>query len=106
VGGTLPIIAFTEAANFTLGLLSGPQNIALDQFFAHFQPLPGSTLFDLQVGTYPFANQQVAANCTIQQPTSLSYVMRCPARGAIGYVAKLGTMTLLQNALQQHAALG
>lgn len=105
-GGVLPIIAITEAANFITGLLSGGSNLNLDNFFAHFQPLPGSTLFDLQIGTYPFANQSVAANATIMQPLQLSMLMRCPARNVLGYAAKLGTMMALQQVLSQHAALG
>ena len=42
-GGMLPIIALTESINFTLGLVDG--NIpSIDQLFAHWSPLPGSTL--------------------------------------------------------------
>lgn len=103
--GALPIVALTEASNFVLNLISG-SSITLDSFFAHWQPLPGSTLLDLQIGTYPFANQTVAANATISQPLTLSYLMRCPARGAAGYLAKLGTMVALQSSLTQHAQLG
>lgn len=105
-GGALPIIAFTEALNFIGGLLSGTENIELDDFFAHFQPLPGSTLINLEIGTYPFANQTVAANATIRQPLQLSMLMRCPARNELGYYAKLATMTALQTVLAQHAAKG
>src|SRR5271154_3476897 len=75
MGGMLPIIAYTEAINFVGGLLSGTENIEMDDFFAHFQPLPGSTLINLELGTYPFANQTVAANATIKQPLHLSLLM-------------------------------
>lgn len=105
-GGALPIIVFTEAANFINGLLSGGANIELDFFFAHFQPMPGSTLIDQQIGTYPFANQAVAANATIAQPLQLSMLMRCMARGALGYGTKLLTMMALQQVLAQHNSLG
>ena len=105
-GGVLPIIAITEATNFVLGLLSGPQNLTLDNFFAHFQPLPGSTLLDLQISSYPFANQAVAANATISQPLTLSYLMRCPSRNIAGYWAKGSILTGLQQAITQHARLG
>ncbi len=104
-GGMLPIVAFTEAPNFVLGLLSG-SDVGLDDFFAHFTPLPGSTLFDLQIGSYPFANMGVASNATIQMPLTLSYIMRCPARGPAGYLAKLAVMTALQQVIQQHAQMG
>lgn len=106
IGGILPIIAFTEAINFVGGLLSGTNNIEMDNFFAHFQPLPGSTLINLELGTYPFANQTVAANATIKQPLQLSMLMRCPARDVLGYAAKLATMTVLQQALAQHSQNG
>lgn len=106
MGGMLPIIAFTEAINFVSGLLSGTNNIEMSNFFAAFQPLPGSTLINLEIGSYPFANQTVAANATIKQPRTLSMLMLCPARNALGYYAKLATMTALQQALDQHSSLG
>lgn len=105
-GSMLPIIAITDSINFLTGLLSGSENIEMDDFFAHFQPLPGSTLFELQLGTYPFANQAVAANATIQQPLQISMLMKCPARDELGYPVKLAVMTALQQVISQHAALG
>lgn len=105
-GGVLPIIAITEAAHFVSGLLSGAENIELDDFFAHFEPLPGSTLVDQQIGSYPFANQAVAANATISQPLTLSMRMICPARDTLGYATKLVTMIALKTALDQHNLQG
>lgn len=105
-GAMIPIISYTEALNFVTGLLSGTQNIELDNFFAHYNPLPGGTLFNLEIGTYPFANQAVAANATIRQPLQLSMLMKCPARNILGYAAKLAIMSNLQQVLDQHATLG
>lgn len=105
-GGQVPIISFTEADHFVLGLLSGNNPFDLDNAFAHFQPLPGSTLLDLEIGSYPFANQTVAANATINKPLTLSYKMLCPPRGFAGYLSRLDTMINLQQMLTQHAALG
>ena len=105
-GGVLPIIAITEAAHFLDGILSGTDNIELDNFFAHFQPLQGSTLVDNQIGTYPFANQAVAGNAIIAQPLNLSMLMICPARDALGYPLKLLTVTALKQVLDQHNAMG
>ncbi len=105
-GGALPIIALTEAAHFLTGLLSGAGNIELDDFFAHFQPMPGGTLVDNQIGMYPFANQAVAANAIIAQPLQLSMLMRCPARDELGYATKLATMLALKAVLDQHNNLG
>ncbi|MEJ0016827.1 MAG: hypothetical protein WDN25_09695 [Acetobacteraceae bacterium] len=104
--GMLPIIAITEALHFPLGLLSGTDNIELDNFFAHFQPLPGGTLVDNAIGNYPFANQAVAANAIIAQPLVLSMVMICPARDRAGYPSKLVTMMALERAITQHNSLG
>lgn len=105
-GGALPIIAITEAAHFVSGLLSGADNIELDNFFANFQPLQGGTLIDYQVGTYPLANQAVAGNALIAQPLNLSMQMICPARDHLGYPLKLATMIALKNVLDKHVALG
>jgi hypothetical protein len=105
-GGALPIIAITEALNFPVGILSGGENIELDDFFANFEPLPGASTVDNQIGNYPFANQAVAANAIIAQPLTISMQMICPARQAVGYATKLATMMALQAALTQHNASG
>ena len=104
--GVLPIIAVTEAASFLTGLLSGGENIGLDDFFAHWRPLPGSTIADYEIGKYPFANQAIAANAIIAQPLTLSMLMLCPARDALGYATKLVTMTALKATVEQHCSLG
>lgn len=105
-GGMLPIVALTEAVNFIAGLLNGPENLSLDNFFAHFEPMPGATLIEQQIAEYPFANQAVAGNATIQQPLHLAMKMTCPATGLLGYPAKLVTMTALRASLNQHNQLG
>ncbi len=106
-GGMLPIIALTQAVNFVDGLLSGGDDLDdLDNFFANFHPLPGSTIIDQQIGEYPFANQAVAANAVIAQPYVISLRMICPASGEGGYAFKLATMLALQATLKQHNSLG
>ncbi len=106
-GGMLPIISITEALSFAVGLLgTGGEDVDLDQFFCNFQPLPGGSFIDQQIGHYPFANQAVAANAVIAQPLLISMEMICPARGALGYATKLATMTALQTTLAQHNASG
>jgi hypothetical protein len=107
-GGMLPIIAITQALSFTDGLLSGGDDLTdLDDFFANFHPLPGATLLDQQIGKYPFANQTVAANAVIVQPTSISVRMICPATDAAGgYGGKLATMMALQATLAAHNTSG
>jgi hypothetical protein len=106
MGGALPIIALTEALNFTNGLLSGGDPLDLDDFFAHFLPVQGSSLIDQAVAKYPFANQAVAANAVIRQPLTISMRMICPARGESGVAVKLATMMALQATLQIHNASG
>ena len=105
-GGVLPIVSITESINFLTGLLSGGGDLSLDDFFAHFQPLPGSTLAENQIGAYPFANQSVAANAIIAQPLRVSLQMFCPVKSSLGYAAKLATMSALQAVLAQHNAMG
>jgi hypothetical protein len=106
IGGYLPIIAITETISFVNGILSGGTSPSPDDFFANFQPLSGSTLIELQVAEYPFANQAVAANAIITQPLSISLLMVCPARGPGGYFTKLATMSALVSALTAHNAQG
>lgn len=101
-GGALPIIAITEAESFTDGLLSGPDNIRIEDYFASFEPAPGANLIKQEVATYPFANQAIAANATIAMPLEVSLIMKCPARTAGGYLSKLNTLMALQAALADH----
>lgn len=105
-GGMLPIISITEAINFTVGLLSGGDNVSLDSFFANFGPVSGGSLIENTYGEYPFATQSVAANAAITQPLRISLRMTCPARGPAGFAAKLATMTALQATLAQHINSG
>ncbi len=102
----LPIIALTEALNFPLGLLSGGGDINLDRFFANYQPLPGSSLIEQDVGEYPFANQNIAANATITRPRNISMLMVCPAQNRFGYYERLAIMMAFKEALDQHNASG
>lgn len=105
-GTMLPIIAITESLNFVTGLVSGGDPLDLDDFFAHFVPLPGSTLVDQALGQYPFANQAVAANAVIANPLQVSLKMICPVKGPQGYATKLATMTALKATLAKHNSMG
>lgn len=105
-GGMLPIVAITEALNIVDGLLNGTVESSLDNFFAHFKPLPGSTLINNQIGQYPFANQAIAANAIITQPLTVSMLMLCPVRQAGGYTTKLATIMALQATLAAHINQG
>lgn len=110
-GGAIPIIALTEgsiagAVGLISGITGGGADSALDDFFAHYQPVAGATLINQQAATYPFANQAVAANAVIAQPLNISMLMLCPARDLLGYPLKLATMSALQKTLAQHNGSG
>lgn len=104
-GGALPIVSITEANNYA-SLLTGGAGLAIEDYFAHYQPLPGATLIDQDLGNYPFANQQTAANAVIAKPLVISLMMICPARGSGGYANKLPVLSALQAALTQHNISG
>jgi hypothetical protein len=104
VGGLLPILNLTEPGAFSGGALSPGADV--DDYFAHWLPLPGTTLEDWDVGEYPFANQAIAANAMISKPLVVSMLMICPARTSDGFSGKLATMQGLKKTLDQHANLG
>lgn len=107
VGGYLPIIALTESINFATGLLSGAsEDLTIDNMFAHFRPVAGSTLIANRIGKYTFANQTVAANAIIADPLRVSILMVCPAKGSGGVAVKFATMVALQKTLQLHSSQG
>lgn len=92
-GQLLPITSLTG------GLPTTPE-----QAFAIYYPLPGSTLIEQTIGTYPFANQSIAANAVIRQPLSISMLMIAPVNQQGGYLSKQGAFNALQQALQRHNA--
>jgi len=102
----LPIIALTESINFARGILGGGENLDLNDFFAHFRPVPGGTLISNRIGDYPFANQRVAANAIVVDPLNISLQMVCPARGPGGYLTKLATLSALRATLNLHSTTG
>jgi hypothetical protein len=94
-GGLVPLTTFTGGSPATA-----------EEAFATFVPMPGSTLISQTVAMYPFANQNVAANATIQQPLTLSMLMIAPVNQAGGYGTKLSTFTALQKTFANHNAAG
>ena len=97
-GGLLPITVLTEMFDIP-GIEEG-------QFFAHYKPLPGSTLADWQVAEYPFFNLQMAANAVVQMPLKVSMLMVCPAQNDGGYLIKQAILTALQTEIQTHISQG
>lgn len=94
-GGMIPIVTLT-----------GGSTTNLDDAFAHYLPLPGSTLVSQAIAMYPFANQAVAANATIQQPLTISLAMIAPVNKPGGYTQKLAAFSNLQAQLTTHNASG
>jgi hypothetical protein len=100
-GKLLPVIALTgQLAAFAQGAVTS--GLSLDDFFARFVPIPGGTLLANAIGTYPFANQQVAANAIVQQPLNISLEMIVPVNKAGGYLTKLAILTSLRSSLNAH----
>lgn len=101
-GGLMPIVGlYGQLSLFQSGAVTQP-----DQFFARYLPIAGSTLINNQIGAYPFANQQVAANAIISQPLVVSLRMIAPVNQPGGYQTKLATFTALQRTLQAHNVAG
>lgn len=103
-GGMLPLMALIQSISYTSILGGG--NVNLDNTFANFYPLPGSTMIENELGKYPFANMAIAANAVVKQPITVSMLMRTPVRDPGGYALKLAIMTSLQNTLDRHTSNG
>ena len=102
----MPIIGLTgQLLSLAQGVLSSG-GLSTDDFFAQYLPIPGGTLINNAIGTYPFANQQVAANAIIEQPLNISLQMIAPVRDTGGYLTKLALFTALQSSLRAHNDAG
>lgn len=105
-GKMTPIISLIQAQDFSSGLLSSGNATGFDDYVAHFKVMAGGTLIENQVGQYPFANQQVAANAIIVQPLRVSLLMIAPAPANGGYPQKLAAFSSLQRTLNDHIIQG
>lgn len=96
----VPLSTLTElgALNFVNG--------SLDQSFANYRPLPGGTILKYQIAEYPFYNQQIAANASIQQPNNISLLMYCPANKNTNVTVKLAIMSALKATIEAHIQSG
>lgn len=105
-GQALPIIALVgQLASFAQGFAT-TNTLSVDDFFARYVVLPGGTVISNAAATYPFANQQIAANAMIEQPLNISLQMLAPVKDAGGYLTKLALFTALRTSLQQHVNAG
>jgi hypothetical protein len=109
VGGMMPILQLTQPDLTSFNPTSiGPNGlllpVTLDQYFAHWVPLPGGEIGKNKVSTFPFANQAVAGNAMIAQPLTLSMLMVCPTQASYSQSATVFSSVVY--ALNQHDALG
>lgn len=103
-GSMLSVVSFTQASTFGPVTAPGVSN-PLDAF-VRFLPLAGSTIIDNELGEYPFANQQTAANAIITRPLTISFRMLAPAVGPAGFQSKQAMFQSLAQTFQQHNLLG
>lgn len=101
--GTLPIVLITEPVNTAAILARGLDPSDLGNFLAHFEPASGAQIISNEVGTYPFANQDVAANAIIRQPLNVSMIMKVPTKS---YPAKFISFLALRKILDKHNSSG
>ena len=108
-GKKVPIVAVTQSLEQSTGFLQAQfeaQYAGLDNFDADFYPLPGGTLAEYQVATYPFANQTVAGNSIISQPLHISMLMIAPANSVGAYSKKSALFQSIKSAVTLHSRLG
>jgi hypothetical protein len=102
-GGMLPVL---QILGFAQGALTSG-GASLSDFPYYFLPvLSGTKVINQSVATYPFANNQVAANATVDEPKPLSLLMVAPVKDTAGYITKLPMFTALRDSFAQHNAAG
>lgn len=104
-GGTVPLISYTEGAIFDSLTAAGTAR-DVNRFFAHFMPVPGSTLVKNAIGQYPFANQSVAANAIIFEPLTVSMMMICPAKSPGDHRQRQALFASLKRTIDSHNLAG
>lgn len=105
-GGMLPLVALTNPNAFSQNLLQGNSDFQLEDAFAIFAPVAGSTLVEQQPAEYPFANLSVAANAIIRNPINISLIMLTPMKQQSAWSVKLQTMQALKATLDSHNNAG
>ncbi|MGC9216170.1 hypothetical protein [Acidithiobacillus sp.] len=101
-GGAIPIalllgslLGFVQGAITTGGL-------TLQDFPWRFIPQSGTQVLSQSLGEYPFANRQIAANATIENPLNITYKLINPVNTDGGYITKLPMFTSLRESLNTH----
>lgn len=104
--GMLPITSLLDSGNYPDGVTGGSNASQTSDTFGHFQVLPGGSLMDNEVATYPLANQSIAANAVITNPLKISVEMLVPANDEITLSQRQSIMTALKGTLDSHTAQG
>lgn len=104
--GVLPIVSLLNPNAYSQGLASSANPQPISTYFGQFRPIPGKTLMDNEVATYPVANQATAGNAVITNGLHFSIEMITPAGGAITLSNRQTIITALKSTLDSHTALG
>ncbi len=105
-GGAIPIsLLLGGLAGLAQGMISNG-GLSLQDFPWRFIPQTGTQVISQSLGEYPFANRQVAANATIENPLNISYKMINPVNTAGGFITKLPIFTSLRESLNTHNNTG
>ena len=107
-GGLLPIIATIGGlGGLAQGLASGlAAGQGMQAFPWRFLPVSGAQAIYQTAATYPFANRDIAANATVQQPKSFSMRMIWPVNQVSGMATKLALFSSLKDTLETHNTSG
>jgi hypothetical protein len=101
-GGIYP---FSGLAGALLGVVQGALGSG-QPFLGEWLVMPGGKMISQSVAIYPYASQQVAANATVQEPLTLSMLLRAPVKDGFGYLTKSAILTSLKVALTAHNNAG
>lgn len=101
-GGLFP---FTGLAGALLGVVQGALGSG-SPYLGEWMVMPGGKMLSQAAATYPYASQQVAANATVQEPLTLSMLLRAPVKDGFGYSTKPAIWSSIQAALTQHNNAG
>ena len=98
-GNSVPISTYLQ---------NGQVPLTLDNYFANFKPLSGSTLENWGVADYPLAALTIAANAVVQNPLQISMLMICPvqANAQNNYATKIATISALKTTIDNHILTG
>ncbi len=100
--GQMSILALTEGRLYLTKTYT-----SINQYFARYKIMSGSTLQHWEIAQYPFLNMVMAANAVVQMPLRVSLMMLCPAQTNTNtYAEKTATISSLKINLDAHISQG